>query len=89
MEIANLLIGIGGLFFTIIGILVGIRIARMTMRHDRQLAEESGALRKPEIGFSIFDCKVGEGYPDNEDWLFIHPGDSNDYAVLPYQIHYL
>ncbi len=83
MEIANLLIGIGGLFFTIIGILVGIRIARMTMRHDRQLAEESGALRKPEIGFSIFDCKVGEGYPDNEDWLFIHPGDSNDYAVYP------
>lgn len=76
MEIVNLLIGIAG-------ILVGLFIAKITMRHDRQLAEESGALRKPEIGFAIFDCKVGEGYPDNEDWFFIHPGDSNDYAVYP------
>ncbi|MCC6684504.1 MAG: hypothetical protein IT247_05485 [Bacteroidia bacterium] len=83
MEIANLLIGVTGLFFTIVGILVGMRIARITMRHDRQLAEESGALRKPEIGFAIFGYKVGEGYPDNEDWFFIHPGGSNDYAVYP------
>lgn len=76
MDIANLLIGIAG-------ILIGLLTALWGMRHARKLAEESGAFRKPEIGVAIFNCPIGDGYPDNENWIFIHPGGSDDYVAYP------
>lgn len=66
----------------LIGI-IGIYIAVKTKREAWKIAEESGAFRKPDIGLAVFDCQIGNGYPDNEDWCFIHPGKSDDYAVYP------
>lgn len=79
LNLINLIIAVVGLLIGAIGIYVAIR----TKREQWQIAEKSGAFRKPSIGLAVFNCKLGQGYPDNEKWYFIHPGRLDDLAIFP------
>src|SRR4026208_1616458 len=79
LNLINLIIAIVGILIGIVGIYVAIR----TKREQWQIAEKSGAFRKPNIEFAVFNCRLGQGYPDNENWFFIHPGRSEDHAAFP------
>lgn len=82
-NLINLIVGIVGILIGAIGIYIAIR----TSREQWQIAERQGAFHKPRIGFAIFNCKLGQGYPDNERWYFIHPGKLEDFAAFPIEFN--
>lgn len=86
-DSAGLVLGIVGLVTTLLLGIVAYRIAVKTKREQWQIAEASGAFRKANLGLSIFGRLLGEGYPDNEWWCFIHPGESDEIAVFPIRFY--
>ena len=56
-----------------------------TRREQWQIAVKSGTFRQPNLGLAVFgpSVPVGEGYPDNELWYFVHPGKDDDTVLFP------
>jgi len=75
-----------GLIAGVIGIVVGtwgVYVAIKTKQEQWKIAEKSGAFRKPDLELLIYDWPLGDPTRDNENWLFIHPGEDNDIGVFP------
>ena len=81
LSLIAFVVGIAGLM---VGLL-GLMIAEKTRRDAWRIPKESGAFRKPRLSLSVFGCPLGVGYPDNEDWCFIHPGQPDEAGFFPVQ----
>jgi hypothetical protein len=79
IAIIALLISLASLILSFIDLRFKVNAEREQKIRDEKL----GTFNRPNMGLAIFEYKIGYGYPHNQQWFFIHPGGSDDYAVYP------
>lgn len=63
--------------------LIQYRYSRAQMAQARRLAEESGALKRPELTLQVLRKHALPQSEDHQQWLFIHPGPADRHALFP------